>query len=105
MVDVVLGEIFAIVSALLSAFSTAISAKALNNAKPLKANLMRVVFAAVPIFPIAFATRELQNMFKDNSCDLGIVIISAIVGYGIAYTLLCKSANQIGVSLSTYISQ
>jgi drug/metabolite transporter (DMT)-like permease len=104
MVDVMLGETFAIVSALLSAFSAIISAKALVNVEPLKANLIRVLFAAVSIFPIAFATGELQNIFKADSYGLGIVIVSAIVGYGIADTLLYKSINQIGVSRSYTIS-
>jgi drug/metabolite transporter (DMT)-like permease len=99
-----LGEIFALVSALLSAGSIMLSAKALNNVEPLKANLIRMLFAAVSIFPFAFATGELQNIFEANSYGLCIVIISALVGYGIADTLLYKSINQIGVSRAYTIS-
>jgi len=104
LVNAMLGEIYALVSALLSAGSTIVSAKALSNVEPLKANLIRVLFAAVSIFPFAFATGELQNIFNANSYGLGIVIISAIVGYGIADTLLYKSINEIGVSRSYAIS-
>ncbi len=99
-----LGEIFALVSALLSAGSTVVSAKALNNVEPLKANLIRVLFAAVSIFPFAFATGQLQNIFNVSPVGTGVVIISAIVGYGIADTLLYKSITQIGVSRSYAIS-
>ena len=99
-----LGEISALVSAFLSAGSIIISAKALNNVEPLKANLIRVLFAAVSMFLFAFATGDLQNIFEANSYGLGIVIISAIVGFGAADTLLYKSINQVGVSTSYTIS-
>jgi drug/metabolite transporter (DMT)-like permease len=99
-----LGEISALVSALLSAVSMNMSAKALNNVQPLKANLIRVLFAAVSILPIGFATGELQNMFKANYYGLGIVIVSAVIGYGIADILLYRSTNQIGVSRSYTIA-
>ncbi len=93
-----LGEIFALVSAFLSAGSAILAAKTLNNVEPLRANLIRILFGAVSIFPFAFATGELQNIIQANSYGLGIVTISAIVGIGIADTLLFKSINQIGVS-------
>ena len=99
-----LGEISALASAFLSAGSIIISAKALNNVEPLKANLIRMLFAAVSMFILAFATGDLQNIFKANSYGLGIVIVSAIVGFGAADTLLYKSINRIGVSTSYTIS-
>jgi len=99
-----LGEISALASAFLSAGSIIISAKALNNVEPLKANLIRMLFAAVSMFIFAFATGDLQNILKANSYGLGIVIISAIVGFGAADTLLYKSINRIGVSTSYTIS-
>jgi len=104
LVDSMLGEISALVSALLSAGSTVISAKALNNVEPLRANLIRVLFAAVSIFSFALATGELQSIFTVDPFGMGIVIISAIVGYGIADTLLFKSMTQIGVSRAYTIS-
>jgi len=99
-----LGEISALASAFLSAGSIIISAKALNNVEPLKANLIRMLFAAVSMFILAFATGDLQNIFKANSYGLGIVIVSAIVGFGAADTLLYRSINRIGVSTSYTIS-
>ena len=99
-----LGETFAIVSALLSAFSVIISAKALVNVEPLKANLIRVLFATVSMFIFAFATGDLQNILEANSYGLGFVIIAAIVGFGAGDTLLYKSINKIGVSRSYIIS-
>jgi len=104
LVDSMLGEISALLSALLSAGSTVVSAKALNNVEPLKANLIRVLFAAVSIFPLALATGELQSMFTVDPNGIAIVIISAIVGYGIADTLLFKAMTQIGVSRAYTIS-
>jgi drug/metabolite transporter (DMT)-like permease len=100
-----LGEASALVAAFfLSAGSIIVSGKALNHVEPLKANLIRVLFGALSTFVIAVATGDLQNVSKANYYGLGIVIISAIVGYGAGDTLLYKSINKIGVSTSYTVS-
>lgn len=98
------GEILALASALLSAGSTVVSAKALDHVDPLKANLIRILFAAASMFPFALVTGDLQNIFKANPYGIGIVVLSAIVAYGLADSLLFKSITQIGVSRSYTIA-
>jgi drug/metabolite transporter (DMT)-like permease len=99
-----LGEALSLVSALLWAATTISSAKALQNLNPLSANVLRTLFAAISMLPVAFAAGEIQNLSNTDPRGIFLLVIGAIIGFGVADTCLFKSITMIGTSRSYTIA-
>jgi drug/metabolite transporter (DMT)-like permease len=99
-----LGEVLALATALLSTGSALLSAKALKEVSPIRCNTIRIFFSGIFIFPIALMAGELNNLSKIDVYGLLIVIVAAIIGFGISEFLLYKSFILIGVSRGFTIS-
>jgi len=93
-----LGEALAILTALMWAASTVLSAKALRKVDPIRANVLKSFFASLAMFPIALAAGELNNLFHADLEASVFVVLAAIIGYGIGDTFLFKSIVLVGVS-------
>lgn len=99
-----LGEVLSVASAFFSAGSAIVSAKSLESVDPLNANVWRTFFAVLSMLPFAFATGEINDIARVDTSGLFIVIIAAILGFGIADTCLYKAITLIGISRSYTIS-
>ncbi len=99
-----LGEALSVASALLMAGSTIVSAKALKYIDPLSANTLKTLFSAVSMIPIAFAMGEIPTVSNLDVYGLSLVILAAIIGFGVGDTCLFKSITIIGVSKSYMIA-
>jgi len=95
-----LGEILSIGAALMWATSTVSSAKALEEVDPLTVNALKTLFSSVLMLFIALISTANQGLPNLNTYGLSLVIIAAIIGYGIGDTCLFKSLTLIGVSRS-----
>ena len=99
-----MGESLAILSALLQAISTVLSAEALKKVEPIWSNAIKSLAAAVVMFPVVAVTGDLVNLTNVNLDALFLVILAAIVGFGFGDTFLFKSIILIGVSKAYTIS-
>jgi len=99
-----MGESLAILSALLQAISTVLSAEALKKVDPIWSNAIKSLAAAVVMFPIVAVTGDLVNLTNVRFDALFLVILAAIVGFGFGDTFLFKSIVLIGVSKAYTIS-
>jgi len=99
-----IGETLALLTALIWAASTVLSAEALKRVDPVRSNAVKTFFAALIMLPIAFAAGEFNNLFHVDLEALLFVVSAAIVGFGIGDTLLFKSIILIGVSRSYTIA-
>jgi len=93
-----LGESLAILTAILWAVSTVLSAEVLKKIDPIRSNVIRTLFSAVLSIPIAIITEDLNSLFNIDLNALILVILAAIIGFGVGDTLLFKSITIIGVS-------
>ena len=93
-----LGESLAILTAILWAVSTVLSAEVLKKIDPIRSNVIRTLFSAVLSIPIAIVTEDLNSLFNIDLNALILVILAAIIGFGVGDTLLFKSITIIGVS-------
>ena len=93
-----IGEILALLTALLWAASTILPAEALKKVDPIRSNAIKTFFSTLVMFPIAFAAGEFNNLFQVNLEALFFLILAAIIGFGIGDTFLFKSITLIGVS-------
>jgi len=93
-----IGEAFAILTALIWAASTVLSAEALKKVNPVRSNAVKTFFSALAMLPIAFAAGEFNNLSHVDPKALLFVVLAAIVGFGIGDTLLFHSIIIIGVS-------
>jgi DME family drug/metabolite transporter len=100
----ILGEITAILSSLAAAVSAITLAKALNEINPIHSNFIKTLVSSVIMFPIAFITGEMSNIFTIDISIFFLIILSAVIGFGIGDTLLYKSVTLIGVSKSYTIA-
>jgi len=92
------GEALAILTALMWAASTVLSAEALKKVDPIRSNMMRTFFAALLMLPIAFWAGEMRNLSGVSLQGLSLVTAAAIIGFGIGDTLLLRSFSFVGVS-------
>jgi len=99
-----IGEVLAILSALMQAISTVLSAKALKNVDPIWSNVIKSFASAVVMFPIIVARGILFGRVNVRADALFFVILAAIVGFGFGDTFLFKSIVLIGVSRAYTIS-
>lgn len=99
-----IGEALAILSALMQAISTVLSAKALKNVDPIWSNVIKSFASAVVMFPIIVARGILFGRVNVRADALFFVILAAIVGFGFGDTFLFKSIVLIGVSRAYTIS-
>lgn len=99
-----IGEALAIGTALVWAASTILSAEALKQIDPIRANALKVLFSAILMLFVAFASGELQNLSSLNLNGFLLVTLAAIIGFGIGDTYLLKGITLIGVSRSYTIA-
>lgn len=85
-------------AAILWAASFVISAKVLRNLDPLSTNAFRSLFSTISIVIIAFFMGEIQKIPNIDPYGLIVVILAALIGFGIGDSLLYKSITSIGVS-------
>jgi len=93
-----LGEVLAIATALMGAASTILSAETLRKMDPIRSNAIKTLFSTVLMLPIAFVSGEMNDLTAIKAQGLLLVILAAIIGFGIGDTLLYKSITLIGVS-------
>jgi len=93
-----LGEALAILTAILWAISTVLSAEALKKIDPIRSNVIRTLFSAVLSIPVAMVAGDLNSFSNIDLNALILVILAAIIGFGVGDTLLFKSITIIGVS-------
>jgi len=99
-----MGEALAILSALMQAISTVLSAEALKNVDPIWSNVIKSLASAAVMLPIVAATGVLFGCINVRADSLFFVILAAIVGFGFGDTFLFKSIVLIGVSRAYTIS-
>lgn len=99
-----LGEALSIAGALSWAASTVLLAETLKDIDPLSVNTLKTLFAVLSMLPIALIMGELENLPELSVYGFLFVSLAAIIGFGIADTLLFKSINLIGVSRSYTIA-
>jgi drug/metabolite transporter (DMT)-like permease len=99
-----MGEALAILSALMQAISTVLSAEALKNVDPIWSNVIKSLASAAVMFPIVAVTGVLFGCINVRTDSLFFVILAAIVGFGFGDTFLFKSIVLIGVSRAYTIS-
>ncbi|MCD6088675.1 DMT family transporter [Candidatus Bathyarchaeota archaeon] len=93
-----LGEALAILTAILWAISTVLSAEALKKIDPIRSNVIRTLFSAVLSIPVAMVAGDLNSFSNIDLNALILVMLAAIIGFGVGDTLLFKSITIIGVS-------
>jgi len=92
-----LGETLAILTAIMWAVSTVLSAKALKKVDPIRSNAIKTLSSALIMIPIALVTGDLSNLFNADLNALFLVVLAAMIGFGIGDTLLFKSIILMGV--------
>ncbi|RJS84949.1 DMT family transporter [Candidatus Bathyarchaeota archaeon] len=98
------GEALGILTAFLWAASTILSAQALRETSPIRVNAVRTAASAIVMPFISLALGELQNVGKVDPFHLFLVVVAAIIGFGLGDTFLFKSITLIGVSRSYTIA-
>ena len=93
-----LGEALAIVTALTWTCATVLSAEALKKVDPIRSNAPKSFFSAALMLPIAFTAGEISSLSDVSIQALLLVIVAAIIGFGIGDTLLFQSIIIVGVS-------
>jgi len=93
-----LGETLAVLTAILWAVSTVLSAKALKKVDPIRSNAIKTLSSAIIMVPIALLTGDLTNPSNIDLNALFLVVSAAMIGFGIGDTLLFKSIILMGVS-------
>ena len=99
-----LGETLSVITSFLWATSTVLVAKALKDIDPISVNALKTFFSSISMLPIAFLMGEIQNIYNLDFYSLVLVILAAIIGFGIGDTIFFKSINLIGVSRSYTIA-
>jgi drug/metabolite transporter (DMT)-like permease len=99
-----LGEVLSIVTSLLWATSTIISAEVLKNLQPIKVNTIKTLFSFLVMIPIALVMGGFSNIYHLDLLGFVYVIVAALIGFGIGDTGLFKSIRLIGVSKSYTIA-
>lgn len=94
-----LGEALSILAAIMWAASTVLSAKFLEEMGPLRVNMVRSVFSAFFMIPVAVLSGDLSQLSIVSLQGLLLVMLSAIIGIGVGDTCLLKSIRSIGVSV------
>ena len=95
-----IGETLAVIAAIFWAASTVVAAKVLRNMDPLSTNAFRSLFAAITMLIYAFFSGEIQEIFYVDFYGLIVVILAALIGFGIGDSFLYKSITLVGVSRS-----
>ncbi len=98
------GEIIAVLTAFLWAISTVILARTLRDIDPLNVNTFKTLFAAIFMIPIAWFMGEIQNIENLNFLGLGLVVLAAVIGFGVGDICLLKSITLIGAARSYTVS-
>lgn len=99
-----LGEAFSVVSAILWAASTVITAKVIDDIYPLIANVLKTPFSSVCMVPIVLLMGEVRNTSNLDPTGLRFMILAAIIGLGLGDTCLFRSITLMGVSRSYMIA-
>jgi uncharacterized membrane protein len=99
-----LGEVLSLTTAFLWAGSTVISASVLKKIDPLNTNTLRTFFAAISLLPMTFVASELQDPSRIDPIGILIVIMAALIGFGVGDTCLFRSITMIGASRSYTIA-
>jgi drug/metabolite transporter (DMT)-like permease len=95
-----IGETLAVIAAIFWAASTVVAAKVLRNMDPLSTNTFRSLFAAITMFIYAFFSGEIKEIFHVDFYGIIVVILAALIGFGIGDSFLYKSITLVGVSRS-----
>lgn len=95
-----LGEALAVAAALMWAASVIAAAKTLKDVDALSANVLKVLFAAISMLPVAFVMGEIRDISNLSFHSISAVVLAAIIGFGIGDTCLLRSMALIGVSKS-----
>ena len=91
-------------AAFIWALAMVIISKTLKQIDPLNVNALKTLFAAIAMLPIAFFSGEIQKTSNLDLFSLIIVIIAALLAFGLGDTSLFKSVTLIGVSKSYTIA-
>lgn len=94
----VYGESLAVLTAVLWAVSTILSAEALKKVDAIRANAVKTFFSSALMLLIAYVAGEMNNLTSVSIQGLLFVVAAAIVGFGIGDTLLNLSIRLVGVS-------
>ncbi|WP_455277797.1 DMT family transporter [[Eubacterium] cellulosolvens] len=100
-----IGETLAVIAAIFWATSTVVAAKVLRYMDPLSTNTFRSLFAAITMLLYAFFSSEIQQIFHIDFYGLIVVILAALIGFGIGDSFLYKSITLVGVSRSYIFAQ
>lgn len=98
------GEILSVVTALLWAISTILSAEALKNIEPLSVNALKSLFSSFSMLPVIFLMGEVNNIPNLDFYGLFFIVLAVIIGFGAGDTCLFRSITLVGVSRSYTIA-
>ena len=88
-----LGEFLAVLTALLWAVSTILSARALRDMNPIRANMLRTLFSALTMPFISLALGEFNEISNIDSVSLLFVIVAAIIAITFRTSLFLYGAG------------
>jgi len=97
-----LGELLALISAVMGALSAVLLRPALKNISPVSNNALRVIAASVFLLPIAIVWGDLQSVYASPG-RFALLVASMLIGFGVGDTLWLRSMKMIGVSLSVSV--
>jgi len=92
-----MGEALAVLTALMWAASTVLSAESLKRVDPIRSNAVKTLSSSIIMLPIAVVMGEL-NLSNLNVEATFFIILAALIGFGIGDTLLYGSIILTGVS-------
>jgi len=92
-----MGEALAVLTALMWAASTVLSAESLKRVDPIRSNAVKTLSSSIIMLPIAVVMGEL-NLSNLNVEATLFIILAALIGFGIGDTLLYGSIILTGVS-------
>ena len=92
-----MGEALAVLTALMWAASTVLSAESLKRVDPIRSNAVKTLSSSIIMLPIAVVMGEL-NLSNLNVEATFFIILAALIGFGIGVTLLYGSIILTGVS-------
>jgi len=93
-----IGEALAILTALMWAASTVLSAESLKRVDPIRSNAVKTFSSSIVMLPLALAMGELSRLSNVNLEATLFIVLAAIIGFGIGDTLLYGSIILTGVS-------
>jgi len=97
-----LGELLALISAVMGALSAVAMRPALRNISAVSANALRVIVASIFMLPMAIAWGDLQSVYAFPG-QFTLLVASVLISFGVGDTLWFRSMKLIGVSLSVSV--